>query len=112
MVYYFTDEESDGVSYTDRIRPLAKHYQEYLKFVIVDSLQYPEMPSSMGLGSGRGLAVQNTHNGQVFPYLGSASSISADEAGDFITAISQGSVQPWTGQYEIRSVVSPNRDEL
>lgn len=80
------------------MKPLAKTYQEYLKFVTVDTTEYPDMSRAMGLQLDKGLVVENTHNGQMFPYRGSSGdSVAEEDVAAFITAISQGSVQPWTG---------------
>ncbi|EFY90347.1 hypothetical protein J3458_005169 [Metarhizium acridum] len=97
LVYYFTGEESDRDLYVKRMKPLAGTYQEYLRFVTVDSTEYADMSRGMGLESKRGLVVEHTHGGQLFPYRGSGGDIGAEEVENFITAISQGAVQPWTG---------------
>lgn len=115
LVYYFTDDESDRASYVNTMKPLAKTYQEYLKFVTVDSAEYADMSRAMGLQSERGLVVENTHNGQFFPYPESGGKgMAAEEVGAFITAISQGSVQPWTGHNQSpgADATDPRRDEL
>ncbi|OWT43507.1 protein disulfide-isomerase [Pochonia chlamydosporia 170] len=115
LVYYFTADESDRASYVNTMKPLAKTYQEYLKFVTVDSAEYADMSRAMGLQSARGLVVENTHNGQFFPYPESGGKgMAAEEVGAFITAISQGSVQPWTGHNQSpgADATGPRRDEL
>ncbi|EXU99533.1 protein disulfide isomerase family protein [Metarhizium robertsii] len=96
LVYYFTGEESDRDLYVKRMKPLARTYHEYLRFVTVDSTEYADMSRGMGLELERGLVVENTHGGQLFPYRGSGG-IGIGEVENFITAISQGAVQPWTG---------------
>jgi protein disulfide-isomerase A1 len=83
--------------YVKTLRPLAETYQEYLKFVTVDAIQYADMSRAMGLKSARGIVVENTRTQQFFPMQYSGDDgISAEEVATFITAVSQGLVQPWT----------------
>lgn len=93
-MYYFSDSASDRAAYTESMRTTARAYKDYLKLVTVDSIEYPQMPLSMGIETSSGLAVQNLHNGQVFPHRGE---ISPEAVGDFIVAISKGEVTPWDG---------------
>lgn len=99
LVYYFTNDETDRDSYTSTMKPLATTYQEFLKFVTVDTNEYPDMSRAMGISGVKGLVVENTHAGQFFPYRGSYP-IAPDQIGQFINAISQGSIQPWNGHYD------------
>ncbi|KAK2591475.1 hypothetical protein QQS21_010821 [Conoideocrella luteorostrata] len=98
LVHYFTNDKSDRDLYVEKMRPLAKTYQEYLTFVTVDVTEYQDMPRAMGLKSDKGLVVENTRNGQVFPFRGSSGPINAEDIETFITAISRGKIPSWTGQ--------------
>jgi len=78
------------------MRPLAKKYEEYLNFVIVDAEEYPDMGPILGI-RGSGLSVQNTANGDIFPYPDNTE-ISPNNVDSFIMDISNGAVRPWDGK--------------
>lgn len=111
LVYYFSHDAADREAYSKSMRPIAEAYQEYLKLVTVDSGEYPDMASSLGVRQGKGLSVRNLHNGQVFPYQGDGE-VSTEQVGAFIVAISQGQVQPWDGTTASTSESSDTHDEL
>ncbi|KAL6696051.1 hypothetical protein J3F84DRAFT_408015 [Trichoderma pleuroticola] len=98
LVYYLSTSEEGREAYTKALKQVAGRYAEFLQFVTVDSNEYPDMPRNLGVGSGAGLAVQNIHNGQVFPFRGDASS--PDAIDQFIVAISEGRAQPWDGTFD------------
>lgn len=62
------------------------------------------MARGLGIRATGGLAVQNVHSGQIFPFKGDTTSSS--EIGQFIVAISEGKAQPWDG------AVDEGHDEL
>ncbi|KKP01568.1 hypothetical protein THAR02_06316 [Trichoderma harzianum] len=98
LVYYLSNSEEGRESYTKALKQVASRYAEFLQFVTVDSNEYPDMPRNLGVRSSGGLAVQNIHNGQVFPFRGDASS--PDAIDQFIVAISEGRAQPWDGTFD------------
>ncbi|TFA99458.1 hypothetical protein CCMA1212_008816 [Trichoderma ghanense] len=98
LVYYFTNNEADREAYTKALKPVARRYAEFLQFVTVDSREYPDMPRNLGVRSTGGLAVQNVHNGQIFPFKGDA--VSSGQVDQFIVAISEGRAQPWDGGFD------------
>ncbi|KND94342.1 Protein disulfide-isomerase [Tolypocladium ophioglossoides CBS 100239] len=117
LVHYFSDAEADREAYGKAMKPLARAYREYLQFVTVDSSEYPEMPRTLGVAAGRGLAVENPHTGQAFPYRrsrGDSSALTAAEVGEFIASISRGNVEPWNGGSSSGTVqdVAAAHDEL
>lgn len=106
MVYYFHHDETDREQYVNDMREIARTYHEFLTLVTVDADEYPHMPTSLGLVGKGGLAVQNLHNGEVFPY--EEKEITAGGIANFILAISEGQVSPWDGIVKAPHV----RDEL
>ncbi|KAJ6441811.1 protein disulfide-isomerase [Purpureocillium lavendulum] len=112
LVYYMSDDVGEREAYVAALRPVAKRFHEYLQFVTVDSSEFPAMSHALGVASNGGLAVQNLHTGQVYPFRAreesSAGSGAAARRGmptaeaveDFITAISRGQVEPWNGRYK------------
>ncbi|KAL7934836.1 thioredoxin-like domain-containing protein [Trichoderma chlorosporum] len=98
LVYYLSKSEEGREAYTKALKQVADRYAEFLQFVTVDSNEYPDMARNLGVRSGGGLAVQNIHNGQVFPFRGDA--VSSDEVDQFIVAISEGRAQPWDGTFD------------
>lgn len=88
MVFYLTNDEGDREAYTNNVKRVAQRYAEFLRFVTVDSGEYPDMARNLGVRSGGGLAVQNVHNGQIFRFRGDAAS--PEEIDRFIVAISEG----------------------
>ncbi|KAL0940213.1 uncharacterized protein CTRU02_202976 [Colletotrichum truncatum] len=97
LVYFFTSDDKRRDEYIVAIRSLAKRFQEYLSFVTVDSAEYPDMSSQLGLAEDEkgSLALQNPQTGQAFPHSGK---ITAQEVEQFIVDISEGKVQAWNGQ--------------
>ena len=95
-MYYFVATDEERLEYVSSIRPLAKKYDEYLIFLTVDALEYPDMGPNLGLSSGakRGLVVQNPSKGQVFP-LRKTKGITPDVIESFIMELSSGKVEPW-----------------
>lgn len=110
MVYYLSNGEADREAYTKTVKRVAQRYAEFLQFVTVDSNEYPDMARNLGVRSGGGLAVQNVHNGQVFPFRGDAAS--PDAIDQFIVAISEGRAQPWDGTFDDEQEGQGARDEL
>ncbi|CEJ79909.1 hypothetical protein VHEMI00122 [[Torrubiella] hemipterigena] len=106
LVYYFHHDETDREQYVNDMRETARTYHEFLTLVTVDADEYPHMPTSLGLVGKGGLAVQNLHNGEVFPY--EEKEITAGGVANFIFAISEGQVSPWDGVVKAPHV----RDEL
>jgi protein disulfide-isomerase A1 len=98
LVYYLSNSEKGRETYTKALKQVASRYAEFLQFVTVDSNEYPDMARNLGVRSSGGLAVQNIHNGQVFPFRGDASS--PDAVDQFIVAISEGRAQPWDGTFD------------
>ncbi|KAL6804593.1 hypothetical protein GGI42DRAFT_352683 [Trichoderma sp. SZMC 28013] len=98
LVYYLSNSEEGRETYTKALKQVAGRYAEFLQFVTVDSNEYPDMARNLGVRSSGGLAVQNIHNGQVFPFRGDASS--PDAIDQFIVAISEGRAQPWDGTFD------------
>jgi protein disulfide-isomerase A1 len=83
------------------MRPVAKKFKEYLKFVTVDAGEYGDMTAALGLRPGvfPALAVQNPRVGQVFPLpAAGAEDIAPKAVDDFVMSIVQGKVQPYSGQ--------------
>lgn len=114
-MYYCSDAEADREAYSAAAKPLAKAYREYLQFVTVNSGEYPEMPRTLGIASSIGLAVENPHTGQTFPYRNSrsnSSALTAAEVGEFIAEISQGKVEAWNGVFEPDQDAAAGHDEL
>lgn len=99
MVHYFVRSGAERDAYVAEMRPLAKKYDEYLRFATTDANEYPDMLRAMGLpaGAARGLAVQNPSNGDVFPYRG-GQGITAAVVEAFLVDIISGRVPPWTGE--------------
>ncbi|PTB75832.1 ER-resident thioredoxin [Trichoderma longibrachiatum ATCC 18648] len=98
LVYYFSNNEADREAYVKSLKPVAQRYAEFLQFVTVDSREYPDMPRNLGVRSAGGLAVQNVHNGQIFPFRGDAAL--PGQIDQFIVAISEGRAQPWDGRFD------------
>lgn len=80
------------------VRPLAKRYEEYLNFMTVDVLEYPEMVPAMGLpkGAKHGIVVQNPAVGQIFP-MRNVKGLTPEKIDAWIVDISSGKVKPWDG---------------
>ncbi|KAL7922004.1 hypothetical protein ACQKWADRAFT_294173 [Trichoderma austrokoningii] len=97
LVYYLFKTEAQREVYTKNLKSTAQRYAEFLTFVTVDSSEYPDMARNLGIRSTGGLAVQNVHNGQVFPFEGDVASPS--EIDQFIVAISEGKAKPWDGTF-------------
>ncbi|EHK15543.1 uncharacterized protein TRIVIDRAFT_112058 [Trichoderma virens Gv29-8] len=110
LVYYLSNSEEDREKYTKALKRVADRYAEFLQFVTVDSNEYPDMARNLGVRSRGGLAVQNIHNGQVFPFRGDASS--PDDIDLFIVAISEGRAQPWDGTFDEELDGEGGHDEL
>lgn len=98
MVFYLYKTEAQREAYTKNLKGTAQRYAEFLTFVTVDSNEYPDMARNLGIRSTGGLAVQNVHNGQVFPFKGDITSPS--EIDQFIVAISEGRAQSWDGTFD------------
>ncbi|KAL7819284.1 ER-resident thioredoxin [Trichoderma aethiopicum] len=98
LVYYFSNNEADREAYVKALKPVAQRYAEFLQFVTVDSREYPDMPRNLGVRSAGGLAVQNVHNGQIFPFRGNGALPA--QIDQFIVAISEGRAQPWDGRFD------------
>ncbi|PON29761.1 hypothetical protein TGAM01_v201127 [Trichoderma gamsii] len=98
LVFYLYKTEAQREAYTKNLKGTAQRYAEFLTFVTVDSNEYPDMARNLGIRSTGGLAVQNVHNGQVFPFKGDITSPS--EIDQFIVAISEGRAQPWDGTFD------------
>ncbi|EGR48750.1 ER-resident thioredoxin, partial [Trichoderma reesei QM6a] len=99
LVYYFSNNEADREAYVKALKPIAQRYAEFLQFVTVDSGEYPDMLRNLGVRSAGGLAVQNVHNGHIFPFRGDAAA-SPGQVDQFIVAISEGRAQPWDGRFD------------
>jgi protein disulfide-isomerase A1 len=95
LVYIFalTERERDG--YRSTFTAVAKKYQEYLNFVIIDAVEYASMAPAVGLEAGvfPALAVQNPMLGQVFPF-DQKRTITPDAAETFVLDIVQGKTKP------------------
>lgn len=95
LVYIFalTERERDG--YRSTFTALAKKYQEYLNFVIIDAVEYASMAPALGLEAGvfPAMAVQNPMLGQVFPF-DRKRKITPDAAETFVLDIVQGKTKP------------------
>ncbi|KAM0469969.1 hypothetical protein ACHAPX_010224 [Trichoderma viride] len=98
LVFYLFRTEAQREAYTKDLKGTAQRYAEFLTFVTVDSNEYPDMARNLGIRSTGGLAVQNVHNGQVFPFEGDITLPS--EIDQFIVAISEGRAQPWDGTFD------------
>ena len=75
-------------------KTLAKHYAEYISFVVIDAKEYGNMLPQMGL-AGRELpcaALYNTQAGQVFRFEGEEVDVKGVDG--FIGGIVSGSVKP------------------
>ncbi|KAL7798236.1 hypothetical protein V8C37DRAFT_369195 [Trichoderma ceciliae] len=110
LVFYLSNSEVDRETCTKTLKRVAQRYAEFLKFVTVNSGEYPDMARNLGVRSSGGLAVQNVHNGQIFPFRGDAAS--SDEVDQFIVAISEGRAQPWDGTFDEETEDKGNHDEL
>ncbi|KAL7941613.1 hypothetical protein V8C42DRAFT_334263 [Trichoderma barbatum] len=110
LVYYLSNSEADRQAYTKALYQVADRYTEFLQFVTVDSNEYPDMARNLGVRSSGGLAVQNVHNGQIFPFRGDSSS--SNEIDQFIVAISEGRAQPWDGTFDEEQEGKGTHDEL
>ncbi|PTB46308.1 hypothetical protein M441DRAFT_126176 [Trichoderma asperellum CBS 433.97] len=97
LVYYLSKNEAHRQAYTKNLKSTAQQYAQFLTFVTVDSNEYPDLARNLGIRSTGGLAVQNVHNGQVFPFKGDTTS--SHQIGQFIVAISEGKAEPWDGTY-------------
>lgn len=99
MVYYLFKTEAQREAYTKNVKSTAQRYAEFLRFVTVDSNEYPDMARNLGIRSAAGgLAVQNVHNGQVFLFKGDITL--PNEIDQFIVTISEGRAQPWDGTFD------------
>ncbi|KAM0330843.1 hypothetical protein ACHAQA_003798 [Verticillium albo-atrum] len=110
VVYYASPSAADRETHREASRALAQKYSEYLVFVTVESSAYPEMVAGLGLAGGasaKGLSVQNPRMGQVFPLAGSDNNLETEAVEKFIVAISEGSVEPWTGGKAEGDVADP-----
>ncbi len=105
LVYYFHRRKTAREAYTEKMKTMARTYQDYLTLVTVDSGEYPDMPTGLGLQSESGLVVQNLHTGQTFPYEGHIVPAGIEA---FIMAISEGKVPAWDASRDGNTV----RDEL
>jgi protein disulfide-isomerase A1 len=112
LVLYFATDAEQRQRYADSIRSIAKKYSDYLSFVTVDAIEYADMVPMLGLSprSFPSLAVQNTANGQVFPYKG-RKDLSPETVDGFVLDIVSGKVQPWTGPVVADEATNPH-DEL
>lgn len=106
-MYYFTDSDDDRDEYAEKMRETARVYREFLALVTVDSREYPHMPASLGVFAKRGLAVQNPHTGEVFPFKHKL--LDAESLSNFIMSISEGKIEAWDGRTRLGKV---SRDEL
>ncbi|OAA57535.1 Thioredoxin-like fold protein [Niveomyces insectorum RCEF 264] len=98
LVHFFYRTEQERRAYVSAMRPLATKYREYLGFTTIDAGEYGDMLATLGLArdAPRLLAVQNPSNGDVFPYAG-AQALTPPVVEQFLGAIIQGAVQPWSG---------------
>jgi hypothetical protein len=95
LVYIFALTERGRDGYRTSFKALAKKYQEYLNFVIIDAVEYASMAPALGLEAGvfPALAVQNPMLGQVFPF-DQKRKITPDAAETFVLDIVQGKTKP------------------
>jgi protein disulfide-isomerase A1 len=97
LVYIFAETENERLGYKTEFIQLAKKYQEYLNFVIIDAIEYAYMAPALGLkaGSFPALAVHNPMMGQVFPF-DQTRHITPVAAESFVLDIVQGRTQPYS----------------
>ncbi|KAL7903228.1 hypothetical protein HDV63DRAFT_363421 [Trichoderma sp. SZMC 28014] len=98
LVFYLFRTDAQREAYTKNLKSTAQRYAEFLTFVTVDSNEYPDMARNLGIRSTGGLAVQNVHNGQVFPFKGDVTL--SNEIDQFILSISEGKAQAWDGSHD------------
>lgn len=96
LVYIFALAEAERDGYRSRFTLLAKKYQEYLNFVLIDAAEYADMAPTLGLQAGifPALAVLNPMLNQVFPF-DQTSQITPDAAESFVLDIVQGKTKPF-----------------
>ncbi len=98
MVFFFASSSDEREAYVNKMRPVAKIYNEYLSFVTVDADEYADFAAQLGLiGAFPALSVQNPMLAQAFPYPLEAE-ISPEAVNAFVMDIVQGKVKPWDGQ--------------
>lgn len=98
LVYIFALMDSERYEYRAEFTQLAKKYQEYLNFVLIDAVEYAYMVPALGLEAGvfPALAVQNPMMGQVFPF-DQRRDITPEAAESFVLDIVQGKTKPSSG---------------
>ena len=113
LVYFLAEKPEEREAYVEAMRPVAKKYREYLRFVTVDAIEYAELAAPLGLpaASFPSLAVQNPAYGQVFPYAAGAK-ITPIAVEAFVTQIVQGKVKPWDGTPPAPPAPDAAHDEL
>jgi protein disulfide-isomerase A1 len=101
LVYFFSPDEVDRKNWVGAIRPLARRYAEYLTFVTVDSSEYPEIVTGLGVPGGAaatGLSLSNPGMGKVFPFPDTGE-LNLEAVEQFIVGISEGKIDAWDGQW-------------
>jgi len=95
LIYIFSPSTVSRSGYQLSLKPVAKKYREYLNIVTVDATEYPAMASMLGLKPNvwPAMAVQNTVNGQVFPF-DQSKRITTETVEGFVVDIAQGRVKP------------------
>jgi protein disulfide-isomerase A1 len=101
IMHYFATSDAEKEQYRNDIRPLAKKYQGFVQFAVLDANEYADMLPTLGLkeGSKTGLALWTPNEGDIFndkdifPYTGKKK-ITAAVVETFLNDIIEGKLKP------------------
>jgi protein disulfide-isomerase A1 len=96
MVYLFAESHEERLVLAENLRSFAKSYYNTLTCVVVDPLDFPDLPAKLGLEPGRYPAgsVHQLSKQRIFPYP-YARGISPKELQAWGLDVWQGKVKPW-----------------
>lgn len=98
ILHYFATANAEKEAYRREMRPLAKKYAEFSRFIITDPSEHSDMlatSSTVDLEASRKirLALENTETGEMFPFTGSQD-ITAAAVEAFLKETMKGNLQP------------------
>lgn len=117
LLYIFTSSEEQRDAARDGLAELAKQFAEYIAFVTVDTLLFPDMAAALGLktqagqAAGPALALQNPQHGMIFAF-DSKKDITMESVGQWISDIAEGKIRPTSGGEDDQQKKGGRHDEL
>ncbi|KAI5917207.1 thioredoxin-like domain-containing protein [Camillea tinctor] len=104
MVYVFARTEAERAKIADSLRKLARSYYESLTMVMVDPLNFPDLPARLGLEPGvfPAGAVHQLSTDKIYPYP-KGREITPAELQGWGLDVWQGRVKPWMPPGVMRS---------